>query len=405
MNYTFIIIGGGVAGLHAGVELLKREPKPTVCILEQYDYVGGRVITHRSKYRGTKLQWEIGAGRVSEKHPLTRGLLKKYGLHTYPIGPGSTHWYNKPNPFIDLIPTYIQPLQALPQKTLEQATVGQLLTQIHGPKARDFYIHFPYWAEMHALRADLALHSFLTEFGGKEEFSVIAEGFQAITDGLAKEFREAGGILQVKSKVLDVQEEGTGVCVSLQSGEIHGTKAILALPSEALKKLPSVRTRIPALKHLTMSPLVRMYAVFPVHKGTSWFSDIPSTAVDSPLRYIIPVNSVKGIIMISYTDGKDAEHWIRLQKAKGSGEVRRQVMGLIRHTFPDRSIPEPHQFHIYPWSNGCSYWAPGHYDVEAVCQKSRKISNRLYACGESLNHCQAWVESALESTNAMLKLI
>jgi monoamine oxidase len=95
-------------------------------------------------------------------------------------------------------------------------------------------------------------------------------------------------------------------------------------------------------------------------------------------------------------------HWIQMQKEKGSDQVERQVMSLIRHTFSDLSIPNPSEFHIYPWSNGCSYWTPGSYDVEAVCQSSRSISKRIYACGESLNHCQAWVESALESTNQML---
>jgi hypothetical protein len=132
---------------------------------------------------------------------------------------------------------------------------------------------------------------------------------------------------------------------------------------------------------------------------------MPSTVVINPLRYIIPVNSAKGIIMISYTEGPDARHWMNLLHDKGLREVEHQIMRLVRETFPERSIPNPHQFKVYPWTHGCSYWSPGSYDVEATCVKSRKISNRIYACGESLNHCQTWVEAALESAIAMMKLI
>ena len=405
MFYDFIIVGGGAAGLYTGVELLKREPKPKVVILEQYDYLGGRVLTHRATHRGIKYQWEDGAGRVSEKHPLVLGLIKRYNLHTHPIGNGQTNWYNDSNPFLSLIPTYMEPLTKLPLAIRERSTVGELLYKVHGPKAKDFITLFPYWAEMHALRADLSLESFMTEFGGKEEFCVIAEGFQAITDGLAKEFKQAGGIVQLKTTVQDVREDDTGVHVLVKGGHLRGGRVILALPSEALKKIPSVQAKIPALPHLIMSPLVRMYAVFPVHKGHSWFSDMPSTVVSNPLRYIIPVNSTKGIIMISYTEGPDARHWMNLLHDKGLYEVKQQIMSLVRQTFPERSIPNPYQFKVYPWSHGCSYWSPGSYDVEATCVKSRKISDRIYACGESLNHCQTWVEAALESAIAMMKLI
>jgi len=404
MVYNFIIVGGGAAGLFCGVELLKREPKPKVCILESYEKVGGRVSTHRDKHHGVQYQWENGAGRVAESHLLVKDLMKRYDLHKAPIGNGATNWYDGPNPFFSLIPTYLAPLLALPEATLKKTTVAKLLEDIHGPeKAKEFCLFFPYWAEMQVMRADLALKGFLDIFGGKEEFFVITEGFQAITDGLAKEFVEAGGIIQLKSKVQDVKETRTGVEVQLKDGELQADKCILALPASALKALPSIEPKMPILKNIVMCPLLRIYAVFPVHKGQSWFSDLPSTVVHNKLRYIIPVNSAKGIIMISYTDGDDAYNWIQILNKKGIKEVQKQIMSLIRHTFPHRSIPEPHQFKAYPWDRGCSYWTPGTYDVDASLEKSYQISPKIYACGESLSFKQAWVESALESATNLLK--
>jgi hypothetical protein len=107
--------------------------------------------------------------------------------------------------------------------------------------------------------------------------------------------------------------------------------------------------------------------------------------------------------MISYTDGDDAYNWIQILNKKGIKEVQKQVMSLIRHTFPHRSIPEPNQFKAYPWDRGCSYWTSGTYDVAASLEKSYQISPKIYACGESLSFKQAWVESALESATNLLK--
>jgi len=403
MNYNFIIIGGGAAGLYAGVELLKRGSKPTVCILEQYNYLGGRVLTHHETFKGRSIQWEDGAGRISEKNTRVLGLAKRYGLKTYPIGNGSSNWYDGPNPFLSLIPTYLEPLQDLPKTLLQTTTVGAILNQIHGPqKANAFSQHFPYWAEIHLLRADVALNTFCNEFGGKEEFCVIGEGFQSITDGLAKEFHDLGGIVQLKTTVKDVQEETTCVRVLTQYGELKGERVILALQSEAFRKLPSIK--MPILKHLSGAPFVRIYAVFPVKNKTCWFSDMPSTVVASPIRYIIPINSEKGIIMISYSDGPSAEHWMHLQK-KGLDHVKSEVMSLIRKTFPQKRIPNPQIFKMYPWSNGCTYWLPGLYDIEKECDKALTVSDRIYACGESLSVKQGWVDSALESASEMLKKI
>jgi len=406
MDYNFVIVGGGVAGLYCGVELLKRKPKPTVCILESYKKVGGRISTHRDTQHGIKFQWENGAGRVSESHEMVKDLMKRYDLHKAPIGNGATNWYEGPNPFFSLIPTYLAPLLALPEETLKKTTVAKLLDEMHGPtKAKEFALLFPYWAEMQVLRADLALKEFLEIFGGKEEFFVIKEGYQAITDGLAKEFREAGGIIQLDCLVEDVKEIPQGVHILLKDGELHGDRCILAVPSSSLKILPSIAPKMPALKHIVMCPLLRLYAVFPVHKGHSWFSDLHSTVVGNKLRYIIPVNSAKGIIMISYTDGEDAFQWIRVLEKKGIKELERQIMDLIHQTFPHRKIPKPTQFKAYPWMHGCSYWTSGNYDLATTLEKSYQISPKIYACGESLSLKQAWVESALESATNLLKRV
>jgi len=407
MHYDFLIVGAGIAGLTCGLELLKRNKDRKICILEQYDYVGGRMLTHRQK----GAQWEIAAGRYSERHPMLLALIKKYGLHSIPIGRGDH------SGFAELIPTFMDPLKSLSPQMLATHTLGELLTQVHGPKAHDFLQLFPYWGEIWALRADLGLKAFASEFRGSEEFYVCKEGLQSITDHMCRDYEALGGIVQLNTKVLDVQEQPKGVQAVVQSmkyekgelGPIRGPyelsakHCILALPVFPLRKLPSLR--MPVLKHLTMEPLIRMYATFPVRKGKSWFSFMEGNQVfpDNVIRYFIPINSAKGLCMISYTDGDDARYWIKMLDTKHRPFVQKVVMKEIRQLFPDLSIPDPTEFHTYPWHDGCSYWLPGSYDPEEMCRTALRVSKHVSACGESLSMRQAWIEGALESATELLK--
>ena len=400
--WDVIIVGAGAAGLYTGVEVLRRNKDARVLILESYKYLGGRVVTHRAK----GLQWEIGAGRISEDHFMTLDLVKRYDLTVAPI-PSGSEYRGASDPFSSLIPIMLTPLQAVPQ--LGRHSLKTLLDKIHGSAAADQYVHmFPYYGEIHTLRADLAIHSFQTEFSEEARYLVCVQGYQAITDGLANEFKKLGGIIQTGVHVENIEEDhkqGQGIVVRTRGGEtFEGSTCVLALHADALRAIPFAKQRMPALRHLKMEPLVRMYAVFPPTRGHAWFEGLPKQVFDGPVRYMIPINPAKGLIMISYTDGLDAQHWIKEQKRIGDEGVGAAVLREIRATYPDRDIPDPTLFKIYPWTSGCTYWTPGDYDPVRMSQEAMILGDRVFACGESISLKQAWVEGALESAEALLGL-
>ena len=59
------------------------------------------------------------------------------------------------------------------------------------------------------------------------------------------------------------------------------------------------------LNSVSCKPLYRIYAVYPKNKnGKVWFHDISNTTTNEKIKFIIPIDYKKGLILISYTDGK-----------------------------------------------------------------------------------------------------
>lgn len=425
--YDLIIVGGGAAGLRVGIETLKVRPTLKCCILEKYGYIGGRIVTFRKDIpKVGPVQWENGAGRISTSHKKVLKLIQEYKLTFIPIG-GDTDFINDPstfdkepviigNKFTDLINFYLEPLHKLPAETLCKHTLKELLDKTVGySQAKQFYEQFPYYAEIHTLRADLALESFKKEMRSNEGFGVVGEGFSAVTDGMMAEFISRGGKIIMDTDIYKVTNNSDNsitldyrVRNSMGKGSHTGKIVVLALHHEALKKIDGVNT-MPVLRHLKMMPLLRIYAVFPTRNNVSWFSGINKIVTNSPIRYIIPINPARGIVMISYTDGNDAKWWFKQDESAaehGEENVKDLVMTEIRKLFPDRTIPNPLFFKQHPWYQGCTYWLPGNYSVEDESIKSLhplpKTIPNLFMCGESFAVKQCWVESALEQADKLL---
>jgi monoamine oxidase len=424
MLYDLIIVGGGISGLRTAIKALKKRPNIKCLILEKYGYIGGRIVTYRKDIpKVGEVQWENGAGRISTSHKKVLKLFKKYNLTFIPISEdiyyisdpkiSDKHADIKGNTFSDLINYYIGPIECLPRDMLAANTLNDLLDMVIGPgSARNFYIQFPYYSEIHTLRADLAIDSFYKEMNSNKGFGVCKEGLGALPDSMMAEFLSRGGEILMNTPVTSViNNPDNTITLKVKSdatpANFTAKMVVLALHHNALKELNSPISSLPVLKHLTMEPLLRMYAVFPVRKGVSWFSGLDKIVTDSHIRYIIPIDAKRGIVMISYTDGKDAKFWFKQGEGKmGEENVKDLVMTEIRRLFPDRTVPDPIFFKQHPWTSGCTYWSPGNYCVEYESDKSlhplpKDIPN-LFMCGESFAVKQCWIESGLEQSDKLL---
>lgn len=418
--HDVIIVGGGIAGLRIGIETLKINPTINCCILEKYGYIGGRIATFRKNIPkvGT-VQWENGAGRIATTHKKVLHLLKEYNLTFVPIGNESNVIDEKTpviaeNKFSDLIQFYFGPIEQLSANVLATHTLSEIVNKTIGLAAAKKLYEFPYYSEIYTLRADLALESFRKEMAANSGFGVVKEGFSSLTNSMMAEFIDRGGkvIINVDAyKVATNYDKSITINCRIRNTRNRtsytGKVVVLALHHSALTKIEGVNT-LSVLHHLTMMPLLRIYAVFPTKNGVSWFSKFNKIVTNSRIRYIIPIDPNRGIVMISYTDGIDAKWWFKQNiDDNGDNDVKEIVMTKIRTLFPELNIPDPVFFKQHPWYDGCTYWLPGNYNIEDESNKSLhprpKSMPNLFMCGESFAVRQCWVESALAQADKLLE--
>jgi len=388
--YDYIIVGAGISGLLAASKISKRYPKATIAMMEAYDSLGGRV----QSYRKDGLSWEKGAGRIHSSHTMVNELVKKYGLTPVKIPEATSSW-----PAIASV--IIESCSNLSKQELQLNTLEEILNKVLNPKTvKEMISQFPYTSEISSLRADLALESFRKELGvSTGYFYTLAEGLQALTDKLADEAKVKYFFGHRLTSLKYGELTSLVFTTKYRTVEFKAKKVILAIHSEGLKGISQFKS-LPILKKITMNPLLRIYGVFP----SPWFSQIPRTVTDSPLRHVIPINTKTGTIMTSYTDGEDTKFWMKILKTQGEKGVSKRIIKESEELFKQK-IPEPHIFKMYYWKEGCSYWLPGLYDVheysKAIMQPLPKNPN-IFVCGESYAVNQCWVESALQHTSQML---
>ena len=413
---TTVIVGAGIAGLWLAEKMVAAGVPPTsIQILEKYNYIGGRIVSHPDGY-------EIGAGRIHHSHRRILALIRKAGQDITPIA-SRLGWHAAPardgapvpivtNMFDVIFAVAIEPLlNRLPAATTATHTVRQLLTKTIGPAATDDLLEkYPYRAETEMLRADIALQALSAdgEMGSNAGFYTVRGGLGGVVRKMADALRAAGVSIKLNTTVQNVRPlldaGGYRVFHTGQHGPSHtdAARVILATHISAIRAFRSIRSAFaPVLRHLTMEPLTRIYARYPT---PAWFADLPKLVTPGPLRYVIPINPATGLIMISYTDARDTGTWHGLR----GGALTSAIQAAVRAEFPDRIIPEPLWVRAYEWHDGCTYWRPGNYDPQAIAAAARAPPSLpgLYCCGESLSvGRQAWIEGALESAEELWNTI
>ena len=358
-----IVIGGGIAGLYAGLD------NPRTLVLEASDRLGGRIYTRKEP------QYEIGAGRIHLKHALVRGLLRRFHLTEVPLARSATD---------------LQLLRTLPLTRTEEMrslTYAQYCRRRMSRAQVDFLRQaFGYYSEFEVMNAYDAVDMLQRALSGS--FIVVKEGLSELVRRMAVHVN-----YRVNHKVEHVEVTPEGVVVD----GIKAKRVIFAIPPKALAHF---RVLSPAMLHAVAPlPLLRVYAAY----EEPWAAGLKAQTTPSWLRHIIPISPT--VVMVAYVEGADTAPF-RTQRGelRSLDRLNKEVHAELRRVFPERNIPDPIHFKAYLWTEGSHAWVP-HVNSDEIAQAVLNPHPRLYVCGEAFSHKQAWVEGALETTKQVLQLV
>jgi protoporphyrinogen oxidase/cytochrome b involved in lipid metabolism len=453
--YDYVIVGAGISGIYTAHELYKKYPSAKICILEATEYIGGRL--HSIKYDG--LIMDGGGARFNTEQHRIISLIKEIGLwdKVIPISGDTTYMpiNDMPNskssdelknkfPTIDDFIVYIKKYikeKHIKREALINTTILDFAVEHFSkdyPKIKQYLINiYPYYSELGVLNSVEGINLFSNEFSDKTKYYILNGGLEQLAEHIYNKLLE----LKKSNKCdIDIYKEtpvlkiSEGLCLkNRQTGhvitidkddkdnnkiEFLANKLILTIPKNKLLQIKITMNSIKKngkdridklfknINSVQNEPLYRIYARYPLDKKTHkvWFDGMGKISTNLPIKYIIPVNYEKGVVMISYTDSKFANYWIK-QVSEGTFEAT--LNKQLKQLFPKIDIPKAKWYKHCPWISGAGYWKKG-YDRKIIMPQMIEAlghHKNLYICGENYSSHQAWVEGALETSDMVLDKI
>lgn len=413
MLYDIVIVGAGIAGLRTAIEAKRINKNLKILILEKYNKEGGRMDTVHTTVNHRKIQFEAGAGRISEKHTTLLKLIKHYGLHVHKIS-DETGWRKygttetMPNNFTDLWTDLCMQFNELPVEIKRKKTMRDLAIEVLGVDlAKQLLETYGYRAEVEVFNAEAAIDLFMSI---NEGFLYLVEGFSELTRKMVTDLKKQH--VEIKNNIavnrIDALRSGYYKVSAITKQNKYHTyetkRVVLAVHRNALERIYPFSPEHPLMKATVMEPLLRIYSVY---KDASWF---PKTKVvtDSSLRYIIPINQEKGLIMSSYLDARDIELWRDLWLKSRHEDLINKIHNETCALFPEKDIEKPLYVSPQLWADGCTYWLQ---DVdykklsEQALQPYPTTHPKMHIVGESFSTKQQWIEGSLEHADSLIALI
>lgn len=402
-----IIIGGGITGLYCFYELEKKYKNLKISLFEKNNYFGGRILTMKKKFNNNTYQFESGSGRLNNKHKLLLKLIKELKL---------TKDLIKNNPKTNIIPTknynldkkfanknsfyYIYKIlkKAKNEKkeNLTNISFYEYSKKILKKDELKFMLDFSgYYGELVYENAYDALKLFNEGIRDDIIYYGLKNGFSTIITNLIKKIKSKN--LYLNQELLKIKKYHNTFLLNINNNIYQTKHLILALPKNALLNIEYLNPYKKELNSILCKELCRVYSIFP----DVWFKDLNKMTTNNKLRYIIPIDKEKGLIMISYTDSKFALYWkkfVNSPKSKLDNEILKQLKTIIPF-----KIEKPIYNCVCFWNCGVAYWKPK-FNSDVMSQKILKLNNHdnLYIVGENYSNNQGWSEGGLETVNELL---
>ncbi len=403
-SYDIIIIGGGIAGLYTGYNILQKYPNKSFVILEKNKkkFLGGRMGNHT--FYGEKVVIGAGIGRKN-KDKLLIQLLNELGVkyHEFKVMinyADSVKRINVKNVIEKLKEIYESKISLSKPKpqTFKEFAEPQLGKEDY----QNFLISSGYTDyENEDIRDTLYNYGMDDNMPGWTGLSI---PWDELIHRLCKKIGKEN--IKTNKNVVSIKRLNNIYQMKTDRGRIYSAQTvIIATPIDKLKKLLPMTTIPSIYNEIHGQPFLRVYGKFAkssceILKGLI----TAQTVVSGPLHKIIPINPEKGVYMIGYSDNKDA---LFLEKHTANTKKNRLFFTrLIEKAFnlPPNTLKLISMIHFF-WPIGTHYYDPlsnAYTSRNEFIENAQNPMKNLYVVGEMISNNQGWTEGALESVKAIL---
>lgn len=404
-----IIIGGGIGGLYTAYKLIEKYPNKSIKILEKQDYFGGRIFTYHDRLMNV----EAGAGRFNTKNKHLMKLIDELGLSSKKLSiPTDFKIIDQNNPGVieesrndDIIKKVLQNIKET-DTYLQNLTFMDYAKKKVSKKDID-YLHgfFGYTSELTEMNAYDAIQVIKTYFMSNIKYYILKGGLSQLVEKLVTLLKSKGVQLIKNREITNIENIDNSfelTCKDVKT-KYKCETCICAVTKNVLEEMQIFNVIKKYLKYIVGKPLCRIYSRF---SKDVWFKDLPKITMNNKIRYMIPVDKEKGIIMISYTDNIYANYWERIYNKEGIDGINKKHKSIIKKTF-NIDIPEPDTTEMFYWDFGVAFLKPG-FDSKTMPQKIMQPyeDKKLFVCGENYSpNNTAWIEGALDTSEYILKKI
>ncbi|HCO02172.1 MAG TPA: amine oxidase [Actinobacteria bacterium] len=436
-----IIVGGGIAGLVAGFELMRQGHEPL--ILEAQHRVGGRVYTLRNFAPG--LYAEAGAMRIPRVHNLTFEYCRLFGLEMRPFIMGN------PRSFVHLGGLQMTFAEAnadpgrLPFELAEHEK-GRTWDEMWNEAVADVREMYEQggeqaWPDIVAKYDQYSIHEFLKmrgfSDGAIELYGVMSFREQNMNAAVIEQFHEvvgksfedmqeiAGGMdllpnafyermpqqVRFGAEVNAIEQDDHGVTVHYRTGSgrfsVNGDYAIVTVPFPVLRDIEVTpafsREKQKAIRELNYNASTKI--LFQVRhrfwEGEEFGIIGGTTATDMPIRRIVypsfsDPSQERGMLLASYTWAQDALRWGSMNEEDRVEQALEDVAKIHPEIVEEFEVGASHAWYSDPYAGGA--FALFEPEQQTLLQDHIVApEGRIHFAGEHCSLYHAWIQGALES--------
>jgi monoamine oxidase len=435
-----IVVGAGMAGLVAALELQRAGHDPVV--LEAQGRVGGRILTLREPF-ADGLYGEAGAMRIPRSHALTMAYLERFGLRTFVFTMGNPRGYYvlhgqrhrigevEANPSLLDFP-FADDERGRTYGQLWSAALAPLLKRLQeDPESA--------WDEIVASHDHFSTREFLESCawseGAIELFGLLADQEALMNSSFLELLREEAGnyytdMVQIEggmdllpraflpelrhrirfgARMIALDQSPGNVTVHYQTAggrfAVTGDYAILTVPFPVLRHLevlkPFSRPKQRAIRQLHYDASAKVFlqcrsrfwededGIF----GGGSFTDLPIRVVYYPEH---GRESGRGVLLASYTWAEDAQRWGSLSPGDRIAQALENLACIHPRVAEEYEVGASKMWHDDEFAGGAfALFEPGQQTL--LHDHIVSPEGRVFFAGEHTSLCHAWIQGAIES--------